>query len=392
MNKPIDKAEVVVIGAGVSGLSSAWWLAKEGVDVILVEKGVIGWEASGRNGGGHDNRATEPAVEPLARESLRLWPHLEDDLGYPVEYVQGKLSIAMTEQEFETKTRRAYEACQRIGIESELIDGDTVRKHMPIASPEIVGGLYSPWEGKSNPHRTCQAYAWAFRDLGGRIFQDTPAIGFSTSGDRVTAVETPDGFIETDFVVCAAGPQTGILAELAGAFVPVAPGRVEIIITAPVERHWTGGFLGNGLYGRQTIRGNLAYGGGPHEWVDVDLATPKKPNTPLVRNIARRLMEMFPVVEEVPVIRSWSCVVEQTPDNLPIIDVLDQPNNFLVVTMSGHGYGPSPATGKVVSELVTSGESSVNIEGLGLGRFSDIPRDWRDQAGWSPTKLKDSGR
>ena len=115
--------------------------------------------------------------------------------------------------------------------------------------------------------------------------------------------------------------------------------------------------VGNGLYGHQAVRGNLIFGGGAHEWTDVQLtASPGKPNTPLIRNIARRLAELLPGMANVPVIRSWAGVVEQAPDYRPIIDILDCPNNYVVVTASAHGFGISPATGKVVSELVLHGE------------------------------------
>ena len=115
---------------------------------------------------------------------------------------------------------------------------------------------------------------------------------------------------------------------MAGVFVPVSPARVEIIITAPVESMWSGAVMGNGLYGRQTLRGNLAYGGGPHEWVDVENRTPMKPNSPVVRNLARRLAELFAGASDVPLLRSWACVVEQTPDMLPIIDFPETPREL----------------------------------------------------------------
>ena len=88
----LDGAEVVIIGAGVTGLSSAWWLAKNGVDTVVVEKGVIGAEASSRNGGDISHRAYEPPVVPLAAESLKLWPQMSDELGYPTEYRPGLVS------------------------------------------------------------------------------------------------------------------------------------------------------------------------------------------------------------------------------------------------------------------------------------------------------------
>ena len=377
----LDGAEVVIIGGGVSGLSAGWWLARSGVDTIVVDKGVVGWEASGRNGGSTSHRGGELPVVPLAAESLKLWPGLSGDLGYPTEWTSGRLNIAMTDEEFEgaQESRQAY---ADLGIDSEVLDGDSVREFLPMASQEVRGANYSRDAGNANPQRTVQAYAWAFLDAGGRLRQNTAVQDFETAGGKVTAVLTDRGRIPTDFVVCAAGPQTGLLAEKVGAFVPVSPARVEIIVTAPLEPMWKGLIAGNGLYGRQTMRGNLAYGGGPHEWTDVGLESPAKPNTPLVRNIARRVAELFPVAAGTPVIRSWAGVVEQTPDLYPIIDTLPDPSNFLVVTTSGHGFGLSPATGKVIRDLVVHAETPVDISGLNVGRFSRTRADWRERRSW----------
>ncbi|MEE9261941.1 MAG: FAD-binding oxidoreductase [Dehalococcoidia bacterium] len=383
----LANAEVVIIGAGVTGLSSAWWLAKAGAEVIVVDKGIVGWEASGRNGGIISHRGYEPPVVPLAAESLRLWPHMDDDLGYPTEFSLGSLHVSLDEQEKEElfESREDY---RKLGIEVEWVDAETVKEWVPLISPKVMGAQYCKTDGHANPQRTVQAYAWAFLDQGGRLFQNTVVTDFNVDHDKVTSVVTNRGTIGCDLVVCAAGPQTGLLAEKVGAFVPVSPARVEIIITAPVEPMWRGAISGCSIYGRQTLRGNLAYGGGPHEWIDVSLETPRKPNTPLIRNLARRVAELYPGAANVPVIRSWAGVVEQTPDYLPIIDFLDRPSNFLVATVSAHGFGLSPATGKVVSELVLHGESSVAIDTLRFGRFANVPRNWREQRGWVPAPEK----
>ena len=374
-------AEVVVIGAGVTGLSSAWWLAKGGADVIVVDKGIVGWEASGRNGGIISHRGYEPPVVPLAAESQRLWPYMDDDLGYPTEFSPGSLHVALDEEE-KKEIFESQEDYRRLGIEVEWLDAETVREWVPLISPKVKGAQYCKTDGHANPQRTVQAYAWAFLDEGGRLFQNTMVRDFNVNHDKVISVETDQGTIGCDLVVCAAGPQTGLLAQKVGAFVPVSPARVEIIITAPVEPMWAGAVSDSFIYGRQTLRGNLAYGGGPHEWIDVGLETPSKPNTPLIRNLARRVAELYPDAANVPVIRSWAGVVEQTPDYLPILDFLDRPSNFLVATVSAHGFGLSPATGKVVSELVLAGESSVPIDTLRFGRFAGVPRNWREQRGW----------
>ena len=382
MTTTIDSADVVVVGGGVSGLSSAWWLAQSGVDVLLIEKEIVGWEASGRNGGLFGHRGVSP-VGDLGRVEEELWPSMEDRLGYPTETCLGSIRIALTDEDWDEMLDSARQA-EALGVDYEIMDNTALREAMPIVAPDVRGGVLRHAAGHANPQRTCQAYAWALLDHGGRIYQHTTVANFTVESNKVTTVHTDQGDFGAGFVVCAAGPQTGILAESVGAFVPVAPGRPEIIVTAPLERMWQGGFSGNGLYGRQTERGNLAYGGGWHEWIDVDLGTPEKPNTPLVRNVSRRVGEMFPGAADVPVIRSWACVVEQTPDYYPIIDTLSSPENFLVCTMSGDGFGLSPATGKAVADLVMHGETPINIDGLRLSRFADVPADWREQRNWVP--------
>ena len=380
----LDAAEVAVIGGGVSGLSTAWWLARNGVDVVLLEKGIVGWEASGRNGGGIGHIGGIPGTNGLAHVEVALWPQMDDLLGYPTEWTQsGFARMGMNEKEV-VALRSMLDNVREVGGDHEWIDGDTFREWVPMASEKVLGGLYTPTAGHSNPQRTSQAYAWALQDLGGRIHQNTMVTGIDVNGERATRVRTERGDVDTDFVVCAAGPQTGLVAEMAGAYVPVAQGRVEIIVTAPLPLQWTGMIVASGLYGRQTVRGNLAYGGGNQEWIDVDLQSPEKPNTPLIRNVARRLAELYPLVEDTPLLRSWSGVVEQTPDYTPIIDFVGQPTNMIVVTMSGDGFGLSPATGKAASDLVLHGETAIDISGLRLGRFSEVKPGWREEKSWVP--------
>ena len=380
-----DSADVVVIGGGVSGLSSAYFLAKAGKDVVVVEKSTVGAEASGRNGGMISERTDEPALIPLAVESVKMWATLEQELGYPTEFIhQGRIQVAVSEEEM-TDTLAERDIGLRHGINVEQLDPSQIQELVPGITERTLGGLFFANGGHANPQRSVQAFAWAFQDLGGRLRQNTAVTGFQIVNDRVTSVETTAGDITTDIVISAAGPQTALLAEMVGVHIPVAPARVEIIATAPLEPLFDIALVGNGLYGRQAARGNLLFGGGAHEWIDVDLTSdPSKPNTPLIRNIARRLAELLPDAADAPVIRSWAGVVEQAPDYMPIIDVLNTPSNYIVVTASAHGFGISPATGKVVSELVLHGETSIDISGLKLGRFADIASDWREQRGWVP--------
>ncbi|MCH9037056.1 MAG: FAD-binding oxidoreductase [Chloroflexi bacterium] len=381
----VDGADVVIIGGGVSGLSSAYFLAKAGMDVVVVEKGAIGREASGRNGGSLSPRADEPDVIPLAALAREVWSTLDLELGYPTEFVQkGRLQVALTEEEVDLVHAMRDNSGEH-GIEARMVDFQEMRDMVPELSEKALAGIFFPNVGHANPQRTVQAYAWAFQDRGGRIYQNTSVTGINLRSGRVASVETTAGVIGAGVVVSAAGPQTGMIADMVGLTVPVAPARVEILATVPLEPRFDMFLSGNGLYGRQTLRGNLVFGGGPHEWIDVELAgEPPKPNTPLVRNIARRLAELLPELDDLSVLRAWGGVVEQTPDGYPIIDMPGYPEGFVVVTVSGNGFGLSPATGKTVSQLIVDGETSIPIERFRLDRFKDLPRGWRRAWGWEP--------
>jgi sarcosine oxidase subunit beta len=160
-----------------------------------------------------------------------------------------------------------------------------------------------------------------------------------------------------------------------------------MIVTEPAPLMPVGGADGNGLYGRQTLRGNLAYGGGPHEWLEVGAAGPeRRPSTPLLRNLSRRVAELLPKAAHLRVIRSWAGIVENTPDGRPVIDRLDDPANLTVATMSGVGFGLSPATGRAIRDLVLEGKCSfTDLSKLSITRFADLPDDWRETAGWVTT-------
>ena len=379
-DNPLVGAQVVVIGGGVTGLSTAWWLARSGVDVLVLDKGVVGWEASGRNGGGASHYHS-----PLFHEEQRLWPMMDELLGYPTEYRRERVIFALTENDLAAYHGMAREG-RRLGYQADHIDAQQVLALVPMANPANLGGVHLHYGGQANPQRTVQAYAWALQDLGGRIAQHTPVTGVVTSGGRVTGVETPRGRIGLDALVIAAGPQTGMLLETVGRRLPLGYGRAEMIVTEPATLMAIGGVDGNGLYGRQTLRGNFAFGGGPHEWIELEPGGPAaRPTSPLTRNLARRVAELLPGAAHLRLIRSWAGVIENTPDGRPVLDRLTEPENLVVATMSSVGFGLSPATGHAVRDLVVDGRCSfADIDKLKLDRFAGVPDDWLAVRGWLP--------
>lgn len=368
---------IVIIGGGVTGLATAFWLARDGHAVTVVEKGIVGWEASGRNGGGCTH-----AYSPLFREEQRLWPMMDELLGHPTEWRPFRAKVTLDEGQHDRFWKSTQLAVDQ-GFRAEELDNRQLREICPWVGAE-ARGIFWHYGGHANPQRTSQAYAWAVTRHGGRILQHTAATGLRTAGGRVVAVETTAGEIGCDAVVLAAGPHTGRLAALIGHRIPVAPARAEMIVTEPLPPIPHGGIDGNGLYGRQTLRGNLAYGGGPHEWLDLDDgASPRAVSTPVLASVARRLTEMFPALGHVRVIRSWGGIIENTPDGRPILDRLEDPGNVVVATMSSVGFGLSPASGRAIAQLVTQGACDfADLSQLKASRFGNLPGDWRARQGW----------
>jgi len=272
-----------------------------------------------------------------------------------------------------------------MGYPVDDLDSRQAQAAVPLTDETCLGGIHLRFGGHANPQRTVQAYAWALQDLGGLILQHCPAVSIEAAGGRVVAVETPRGRIECDALVVAAGPQSGMLLAPLGVDFPVTSARAEMIVTEPAPLMAIGGVDGNGLYGRQTLRGNLAFGGGPHEWIAMAPTGPaSRPVSPLARNLARRVAEMFPRAAHLNVIRSWAGIVENTPDGRPILDRLRDPANVTVATMSGVGFGLSPASGHAIRDLVVDGTCSfADIAKLGLARFADLEPDWRERRGWA---------
>lgn len=373
-------SEVVIVGGGVTGLSAGWWLARSGVKVTVLDKFIVGWEASGRNGGGASHYAS-----PLFDEEQRLWPQMDELLGYPTEHQKGRILIAMTERQWE-QYRFIAERHKRLDHPVELLDVKQVQEAVPLAGDNCFGGIHYKFGGHANPQRSVQAYAWALQDLGGKIIQHSPVTGFETAGGKVTAVKTANATYGCDSVVVAAGPQIPQLMAQLGVNVPLAAARAEMIITEPAPMMPLGGVDGHKIYGRQTMRGNLAYGGGPHEWLDMDANGPAaRPSTPLARNLAKRLAELLPKAAHLNVIRSWAGIIENSPDGRPIIDRLTSPDNVVVASMSSVGFGLSPASGHAIRDLVIDGTCSfADIDILKLSRFDNLESDWREKRGWMP--------
>ena len=281
---------------------------------------------------------------------------------------------------------QARQHAVRQGFVSEQLDARQVRDLVPLAGDNIAGGYLHHFGGHANPQRTVQGLRLGHAGSRRAHCCSRPRCRASRAGGKVTAVRTDRGTIGCDTLVIAAGPQINHLAASLGVRVPMVAARAEMIVTEPLPLMPIGGVDGNGLYGRQTLRGNLAYGGGPHEWLDInDNTVPHRSSTPLMRNIAARVAALFPRAAHARVIRSWAGIVENTPDGRPVIERMTSPDNLVIATLSSIGFGLSPATGHAVRDLVIDGVMRLRRpEQLQPVAFRRLEPDWIDLQGWRP--------
>lgn len=379
----MESFDVIVVGAGIVGLSTAWRARKAGARVLVVDKGPTAYEASSRATGYLSLRGETPEESPLAQVAEKLWDGLDEELGYPTEWTQkGRLWAAITPREYE-ELKVTFQSFQKTGILFEFIDAQACRKLVPALTPDTLGGIYTPRAGHANPQRTSQAFAWAFQDLAGEIREYTPALKILTAGGKVKGVRLQQGEIHAGSVVLCAGAHSAALLAPLGLHFPVAPVRLEAFVTSPLPPLFDEAMVAHGLAVRQTRRGNIHVNGGPHEWLEADVANEMaKPTTPLVRNIARRLIEVFPSLRGAQMLRSWAGVIDVTPDQITIIHSFETPDGLIAASSAGHGFGMSPALGVALSDLALYRKTSLPVCDLTLARFTSLPKDWRKLWNW----------
>jgi sarcosine oxidase, subunit beta len=397
--------DTVIIGGGISGIMSAYFLASAGQRVLLVERGVIAGEASGRNGGLIAPSTYDSAQYHLGHLTLKLWPELVANIGLPTEYRQdGALSV-VPESEADDLVETAR-ILSESGDATVALGPDDARAIIPHLNPSIGGALLLKNRGNVNPVIAAKSFALAARRVGVTIWEDTRVTGIEIERDRVATVETSRGRVSTPVAVNCAGAWASVIGEMAGVCVPVIPHRLQIAITEEVPPISSTTFSGYGIYARQARSGQVHFGllSGPAWDPPADRFDRTVTPWTLVQT-ARQMAEFAPGMADVPVLRSWAGINSITPDTSPIVDHRTGVEGFIVAAGFWNGFGMGPATGKVVSELILEGRASVDISGLSLGRFDAYPsevmypyRRWRggdraltESPGWPPAGLAANG-
>jgi glycine/D-amino acid oxidase-like deaminating enzyme len=413
-------ADVVVIGAGIVGVFTAWFLARRGLKVAVLEKGLVGAEQSSRNWGWCRQQNRDARELPLATRSLDLWERFEAESSESTGFSRtGLLYLSNNDAELSTWTRWC-DFARSAGVRTEVLGSREATRRGRMTTRSWKGGVFAPTDGTADPGIAAPAVARAVLALGSTVHQHCAARGIETAGGRVCGVLTEQGVIRSSTVVMSGGawasafchqlgirfPQATIRSSIASValrrgVLPDALHTRDVTITRRGEDTYTLAISGLGRFdpSPQKLRyasdflpmfarrwrsmrlGNFDALRAGHEslrrW-SPDRPTPMETTRVLdprvdeaaIELMRRRAIELCPALAQASVGASWAGYIDMTPDGVPAIcESVQLPGLLLAAGFSGHGFGIGPGAGHLVADLITGAAPIVDPRPYDLRRF-----------------------
>jgi len=369
-------AQVVIIGGGVMGASTAYHLAKRGcTDVVLLEKQeFFGMGATGKCAGGIRYQFSTAVNIQLSLLSLPMLDRFEDELGQAIGIRRDGYLFLLTNERDVAAFRQNVALQHSLGVQTEWLDGDEVRRRVPLlAAGDVLAGAFHDKDGLADPNSVVMGYVSGARRLGARAFTGVTVTGITTEHGRVTGVVTDQGRIACQTVVNAAGPWAGVVSGMAGVPLPITPLRRQILTTTaipelPPDFPFVLDFA-QSLYFHREGEGILTGQSNPNETPGFDQSVDNAWTEQHLELAAWR----FPLLSQAGLLSQWAGLYEVTPDAHPVIDRLSEPAGFYVAGgFSGHGFMHGPITGLLIAELLLNGRAhSLDIHQLRFSRFAE---------------------
>jgi glycine/D-amino acid oxidase-like deaminating enzyme len=419
-------APVVVIGGGIIGVCTAFFLARSGVAVVLCEKGEIAAEQSSRNWGWCRKMGRDSREVPLAIEALRLWPEMNSLVGAETGFRRsGIVYLCRTPQELAKHEAWLEQVGRPFGLDSRLLTRDGLDRALPGLAGSWLGGLSTPSDGRAEPAHAAPAIAQAARRLGATIATQCAVRGVETAGGRVAAVVTERGRIACSSVVLAGGVWSAMFCRPLDLRLPQLQVLSSVLRTAPLAGGPEASASGFGFGLRRRLDGGYTVGSWSRNIADIvpdslryardflpavwmrrgdvklrlgrrffdELFLPNRwaldrpspfeamrvldpPAHPAILEQARtHLADAFPVFGSMQVAESWGGMIDVTPDEVPVISGVDALAGFFIATgFTGHGFGIAPAAGRLMAQLVLGETPVVDPSPFRYSRFFDGTR------------------
>ena len=374
------RADVVVIGGGVMGLSTAYHLAAAGVrDVVLVEKADHGSGSTCKAAGGVRAQFSDVVNIELGLRSLRTFETFRETFGQEIDLHQVGYLFLLDDPAHVAAFEANVALQNELGVPSRMIDVAEAKRLSPLIETDgLLAAAWGPQDGHCTPESVVLGYAGAARRAGARLFRGVEVSGIDRDGDRITAVRTSEGVIRTDTVVCAAGAWSASIGDMAGVDLPVEPLRRQIITTGPApsldgDLPFTIDFS-TSLYFHREGPGLLVGMSDPDETPGFKLGRDEEWLPRLGEAIERRA----PSIGELGIASGWAGLYEMTPDHNALVGEAPEVSRFLYATgFSGHGFLMGPAIGEVMRDLYLGRMPVVDVSALDVQRFArtDLHRE-----------------
>lgn len=367
--------DAVIIGGGAHGLACAYYLARDhGItNVAVLEKRYIGSGGSGRNTTIIRSNYLTPEGVQFYAESVELYERMADELDFNVMFSQrGHLTLAHTDSSVRTMRRRA-EVNQIQGVDSQLIWPQEIKRLCPYIDVSqhprypILAALYHPPGGIIRHDAVVWGYAHQADVRGVHIHQLTEVTGINVNNGRVTGVETSRGTIKTGMVLNATAGWCTTITDMVGVKLPVTTFPLQACVTEPLKAFLDVIIVSGSLhvYVSQSDRGELVMGAA----VDPFASYSMRGSLAFVEGIAGHILELFPSLGHVRVMRQWAGLCDMTPDYSPIMGVTPVDGFLVDVGWGTYGFKASPVSGKRMAELIATGQTPDLLKPFRLSRF-----------------------
>jgi len=372
----MNRADVIIIGGGIMGASSAFFLRQRGKSVILLERGLIGQQASGVNFGNVRRQGRYLHQLPLSNRSAATWHKLPELIGEDAEYLMaGHLRICYSREQADKMETYAQDA-RAYDLDLEMISANALRDRFPYLGPDIVAGCYDPTGGHANPRLAAPAIGRAAKRAGADIREEAEVTGIARNGSEFVVEIAGQGEVTAPVLLITAGAWAGKLSAQFGETVPLAVHGPQMTVTEPLPYRISPTIgvstphLHETIYFRQVKRGNIVCGGfarGPAS-NETNRAT-VMPEAILGQ--MDQLRRALPAFAKVQTIRSWSGIESYLPDDAPIMGPSGTtPGLFYAFGYCGAGFQIGPGVGSVMAELIATGRTDTPIEQYSITRFA----------------------